>query len=220
MGARHVGALPALHLASCSSRQFRPAWRQKNRRSSRKPAASDARALDLCAARRPLILRSSRIRIRVMGSDFCLHADRKRREKIPARWSSPLSKPMRSSCPPDARDLVTVALGFRNLATIRPTAEITAFLNPSVAAILEFSQPGGAVLELYDFIRAKVLPLIGGALSFARRLQLLPASIEKFPSAENLAFACAPADLAAVEFIRMTGRTVASAPGTNKSGTK
>jgi demethylmenaquinone methyltransferase/2-methoxy-6-polyprenyl-1,4-benzoquinol methylase len=57
--------------------------------------------------------------------------------------------------------------------------------------------------------------LIGGALSGSRdAYTYLPQSIEKFPPAEDLAEQMRAAGFRAVEFIRMTGGTVALHLGT------
>jgi demethylmenaquinone methyltransferase/2-methoxy-6-polyprenyl-1,4-benzoquinol methylase len=69
--------------------------------------------------------------------------------------------------------------------------------------------------KLYGFYSRRVLPLIGGALSGSRdAYSYLPASIEKFPSAEDLASRMRATGFRAVEFIRMTGGTVALHLGT------
>jgi demethylmenaquinone methyltransferase/2-methoxy-6-polyprenyl-1,4-benzoquinol methylase len=90
-------------------------------------------------------------------------------------------------------------------------------LRPSgIAAILEFSQPGGTMFGwLYGFYSRHVLPLIGGALSGSRdAYAYLPASIEKFPPAEDLSHDMRKAGFRSVEFVRMTGGTVALHVGT------
>jgi len=69
--------------------------------------------------------------------------------------------------------------------------------------------------KLYRFYSRWVLPRIGGALSGSRdAYAYLPESIEKFPSAEELAHHMRRAGFCSVEFARMTGGTVALHVGT------
>jgi demethylmenaquinone methyltransferase/2-methoxy-6-polyprenyl-1,4-benzoquinol methylase len=118
-------------------------------------------------------------------------------------------------------DLITVAFGFRNLADYAAgLAEMYRVLKPSgAAAILEFSQPGDTVFgKLYGFYSRQVLPLIGAALSGSRdAYSYLPASIKKFPSAGDLAERMRATGFREVNFIRMTGGTVALHLGTKET---
>jgi demethylmenaquinone methyltransferase / 2-methoxy-6-polyprenyl-1,4-benzoquinol methylase len=181
-----------------------------------------ARSLDLCCGTGDLLIAlQSKSASRVMGSDFCHPMLTAAHEKITRRrWTNPLFEADALSLPlPDrSLDLVTVAFGFRNLADYQAgLAEMYRVLKPSgVAAILEFSQPGGAVFgKLYGFYSRKVLPLIGGALSGSRdAYSYLPASIENFPAAEDLASRMRATGFRAVQFTRMTGGTVALHLGT------
>jgi len=182
----------------------------------------NARALDLCCGTGDLLIAlQSKSASNVMGSDFCHPMLTAAHEKIARRrWATPLFEADALNLPlPDCSlDLVTVAFGFRNLADYQAgLAEMHRVLKPAgVAAILEFSQPGGAVFgKLYGFYSRKVLPWIGGALSGSRdAYSYLPASIEKFPSVEDLASRMRSAGFRAVQFIRMTGGAVALHLGT------
>ncbi len=181
-----------------------------------------ARALDLCCGTGDLLLAlEARSAAAVMGSDFChpmlLAASAKvarRKRRCPLFESDALALPL----PDNALDLVTVAFGFRNLADYQAgLREMYRVLKPSgVAAILEFSQPGNTAFgKLYGFYSRRVLPRIGAALSGSRdAYNYLPASIEKFPSAEDLAARMRAAGFRTVEFFRMTGGTVALHLGT------
>lgn len=182
----------------------------------------DARSLDLCCGTGDLLIAlQARSPQAVMGSDFChpmltSAADKiaRRRLHCPLFEADALALPL----PDGAVDLVTVAFGFRNLTDYEAgLAEMYRVLKPSgVAAILEFSQPRNNVFgKLYGFYSRKLLPVIGGALSGSRdAYSYLPESIEKFPSAEDLAANMRAAGFRAVEFIRMTGGTVALHLGT------
>jgi len=177
----------------------------------------NARALDLCCGTGDLLIAlQSKSAARVMGSDFCHPMLTAANEKIARRrWTSPLfeADALNLPLPDGSLDLVTVAFGFRNLADYETgLAEMYRVLKPAgVAAILEFSQPGGAVFgNLYRLYSRRVLPWIGGALSGSRdAYSYLPASIEKFPSAEDLAARMRDAGFRSVQFIRMTGGAVA-----------
>ena len=120
--------------------------------------------------------------------------------------------------PDGVLDLIAIAFGFRNLVDYHAGfAEMYRVLKPSgMAAILEFSQPGGALFgTMYGFYSRKILPIIGGALSGSRdAYAYLPESIGKFPSAGELADEMRKAGFQAVEFIRFTGGTVALHLGT------
>jgi demethylmenaquinone methyltransferase / 2-methoxy-6-polyprenyl-1,4-benzoquinol methylase len=182
----------------------------------------DARTLDLCCGTGDLLLALDAQSARpAMGSDFCHPMLTAAREKVSRRKRAcPLfeADALRLSVADDALDLITVAFGFRNLADYDAgLAEMHRVLKPSgLLAILEFSQPGNTAFgKLYGFYSRKVLPLIGAALSGSREAYAyLPESIERFPSAEDLAARMGAAGFRSVEFLRMTGGTVALHLGT------
>jgi demethylmenaquinone methyltransferase / 2-methoxy-6-polyprenyl-1,4-benzoquinol methylase len=183
---------------------------------------SDTRMLDLCCGTGDLLLALQAQSARpVMGSDFCHPMLTAAQEKISRRKRAcPLfeADALRLPLADGALDLITVAFGFRNLADYESgLGEMRRVLKPSgVAAILEFSQPGNTMFgKLYGFYSRNVLPLIGAALSGSREAYAyLPESIEKFPSAEDLATRMRAAGFRSVEFLRMTGGTVALHLGT------
>jgi demethylmenaquinone methyltransferase/2-methoxy-6-polyprenyl-1,4-benzoquinol methylase len=180
------------------------------------------RALDLCCGTGDLLIAlRSKSAATVLGSDFCHPMLVAANEKIARRGlECPLFEADALCLPlPDGSlDLITVAFGFRNLTDYQAgLAEMYRVLRPSgMAAILEFSQPGDTMFgKLYEFYSHRVLPLIGGALSGSRdAYAYLPASIEKFPSAEELAHHMREAGFRSVEFVCMTGGTVALHVGT------
>lgn len=175
------------------------------------------RALDLCCGTGDLLIAlRSRSAATVLGSDFCHPMLVAANEKIawrglacPLFEADALCLPLSDS----SLDLITVAFGFRNLADYQAGLnEMYRVLRPSgMAAILEFSQPGATMFsKVYGLYSRRVLPLIGGALSGSRdAYAYLPASIEKFPSAEDLAHDMRKTGFQSVEFTRMTGGTVA-----------
>ena len=182
----------------------------------------DARTLDLCCGTGDLLLaldvKSERP---VMGSDFCHPMLTAAQRKIAhGRRQCPLfeADALRLPLAEGALDLVTVAFGFRNLADYDAgLAEMYRVLKPGgVAAILEFSQTGNTAFgKLYGFYSKHVLPRVGAALSGSREaFAYLPESIGRFPGAEELAARLRNAGFRAVEFVRMTGGTVALHLGT------
>lgn len=173
----------------------------------------DARVLDLCCGTADVMisLQKRRGRAAIFGSDFChpMLLEARRKTQSPLFESDALALPVSSG----SLDLVTIAFGFRNLANYRAgMEELLRVLKPGgVAAILEFSQPTNRGFAMvYEFFSKRVLPLIGGAVSGSREAySYLPASIKKFPGAEELAEQMRAAGFAHVEFDRLTGGAVA-----------
>ena len=183
----------------------------------------DARVLDLCCGTGDVLLALETHRLGparghplLLASDFCHPMLVEARRKIAARgFRTPLFEADALALPlaGDSLDLITVAFGFRNLASYqRGLEEMLRVLKPGgVAAILEFSQPPNrAFAALYRFFSARVLPAIGGMISGSPdAYSYLPESIRKFPGAEALASDMRSAGFSQVEFERMTGGAVA-----------
>lgn len=93
--------------------------------------------------------------------------------------------------PPASFDLVTSAFGFRNLANYEQgLREMARVLKPGGSVgILEFSEPGsGPLASVFRFYFRRILPRIGGLVSgSSEAYSYLPASVGKFPSANELA---------------------------------
>jgi len=198
-------------------------WRAKTvQRVSHILRRPGARALDLCCGTGDLLLALQAQSVEsVLGSDFCHPMLTAAAAKIAHRgFRCPLFEADALALPlqDGSLDLITVAFGFRNLADYQAgLAEMRRVLKPEgVTAILEFSQPGDTAFgKLYGFYSRKVLPLIGGVLSGSRdAYSYLPESIEKFPSAEELAARMLAVGFRDVDFLRMTGGTVALHLGT------
>ncbi|HUB81700.1 MAG TPA: class I SAM-dependent methyltransferase [Bryobacteraceae bacterium] len=176
-----------------------------------------ARALDICCGTGDLVMALQRASPRpVFGSDFChpmLLAAREKlsHERVPSLLfeSDALCLPLRDA----SLDLITVAFGFRNLANYGDgLREMRRVLRPGgMAAILEFSQPPGAIFgAAYGFYSRRVLPWIGGMLTGSPdAYRYLPESIRKFPSAPQLAGEMRLAGFSGVTFERFTGGSVA-----------
>jgi len=138
----------------------------------------DARVLDLCCGTGDVLLALEKRRLgpalgrqSVLASDFCHPMLIEARRKIAARgFRSPVFEADALALPlaSDSLDLITVAFGFRNLASYqRGLEEMLRVLKPGgVAALLEFSQPPNrAFAALYGFFSTRVLPKIGGMIS-------------------------------------------------------
>ena len=180
-------------------------------------ANPNARVLDVACGTGDLMLAlEARGQARIFGSDFChpmlvaAGAKVKRRASRAALFEADaLQLPLAGA----SLDAVTIAFGFRNLANYRQAlGELLRILKPGgCLAILEFSTPPNALLaRLYEFYSRAILPVVGGWISGSRvAYSYLPASVRKFPNAEELANQMRGAGFANVRFQRMTAGIVA-----------
>jgi demethylmenaquinone methyltransferase/2-methoxy-6-polyprenyl-1,4-benzoquinol methylase len=86
-------------------------------------------------------------------------------------------------------DLVTAAFGFRNLADYDAgLREILRVLRPGgECGILDFGEPKGVMGRLYRMYFKHVLPAVGTVISGVKGpYRYLPASVERFPEAEEM----------------------------------
>jgi len=164
----------------------------------------DARVLDLCCGTGDLAFaleRGARLGAergikhgaRIYGADFAHPMLVRAREKATAMGSDAAfveADALRLPLADASVDLVTSAFGFRNLANYsRGLEEIYRVLRPGgELGILEFPDSRGVALGgLYRFYFRHVLPAIGGAISGSREAYAyLPASVDRFPSAEKM----------------------------------
>ncbi|HSW51029.1 MAG TPA: bifunctional demethylmenaquinone methyltransferase/2-methoxy-6-polyprenyl-1,4-benzoquinol methylase UbiE [Bryobacteraceae bacterium] len=180
-------------------------------------AMPSARILDLCCGTGDLVLAlEARRGAAVWGCDFCrpmLEIARRKFAAAGSRASLIEADVLRLPLPSNSLDLVTVAFGFRNLASYRAgLEEMARVLRPGgLAAILEFSRPPSRLFaRLYDLYSRRVLPAIGGALSGSREAYTyLPDSVRRFPDAETLAAEMRGAGFDEVTFERLTAGIVA-----------
>jgi demethylmenaquinone methyltransferase/2-methoxy-6-polyprenyl-1,4-benzoquinol methylase len=126
----------------------------------------------------------------IVGADFS-HAMLQRASEKSAgtalRWveADALSLPF----PAESFDLVTSAFGFRNLADYDAgLREVVRVLRPEgECGILDFGEPKGVLGSLYRIYFKQVLPRIGTIISGVRGpYAYLPASVERFPSPEEM----------------------------------
>jgi demethylmenaquinone methyltransferase / 2-methoxy-6-polyprenyl-1,4-benzoquinol methylase len=191
-------------------------WRRRTVRRVAKMAPVDARILDLCCGTGDVLLDLEQLRGRpAFGADFCHPMLTAARAKIVRKQfrsvlfeADGLQLPLAAG----SLDVITIAFGFRNFANYaKGLEEMRRVLRPGgIAAILEFSQPGNALLaKLYGWFSSTLLPRIGGLISGSRQAYTyLPESIRKFPRAAELADQMRAHGFRSVEVIPMTGGVV------------
>jgi demethylmenaquinone methyltransferase / 2-methoxy-6-polyprenyl-1,4-benzoquinol methylase len=154
----------------------------------------DTRALDLCCGTGDMTFalrrQAGESRAKILGVDFS-HAMLQRASAksggMSLRWleADALCLPF-----PDRQfDLITAAFGFRNLADYDAgLREIVRLLRPDgECGILDFGEPRGLIGKLYRIYFRRVLPEIGTLISGVRGpYAYLPASVERFPSPEEM----------------------------------
>jgi demethylmenaquinone methyltransferase/2-methoxy-6-polyprenyl-1,4-benzoquinol methylase len=171
-------------------------WRRTARTFGHILARSDARVLDLCCGTGDMAFALQRhagtSSAQIVGADFSHAMLRRAAFKSADRIASPewieadaLNVPF-----PDAHfDLVTSAFGFRNLADYDASLrEIARVLRPGgECGILDFGEPKGVMGSLYRIYFKQVLPRVGTVISGVRGPYVyLPASVERFPSPEEM----------------------------------
>ncbi len=188
-----------------------------------------ARVLDLCCGTGDLAFAlSARAQASVFGADFShpmlVRALEKARRiagrdsrKAPCGFleADALALPFADA----SFDLITVAFGFRNLASYgRGLREMFRLLRPGgQIGILEFAEPSGALFKrFYKFYFRRVLPRLGGSISGNRAAYgYLPDSVGKFPSHGELKRMIHAAGFAEAECELWTGGAVALYRATN-----
>ena len=180
----------------------------------------DARILDLCCGTGDLLIavEAERGRLcapggkRAMGSDFCRPMLTAAQRKLDVKQhGGPLieADALRFPFPDASLDVITIAWGFRNLASYeRGFQETHRLLAPGgCLAILEFSQPTNPVWgPLFGFYFRHILPRIGNTLAGSgQAYSYLQDSVSKFLSPGELADAAKESGFERVESISLTG---------------
>src|SRR5215472_5203989 len=173
-------------------------WRRVARTFSHILRRDEARVLDMCAGTGDMSVALRAVATRkgidsgatIYALDFSHPMLRHGLGKYAARQIQPLEADALAMPLPDrGLDLVVSTFGFRNLANYEAgLREIFRVLKPGgEVGILDFSEPGGLFGKLYGFYFRKVLPQIGTLISGVRGpYQYLPASVERFPSPQQL----------------------------------
>jgi demethylmenaquinone methyltransferase/2-methoxy-6-polyprenyl-1,4-benzoquinol methylase len=193
-------------------------WRRRTvERVSRIVPGAGARILDLCCGTGDVLIELERHRrTPAVGADFChpmLTAAAAKLARAELRSTLIEADGLKLPIADSSLDAITIAFGFRNFANYaKGLEEILRVLKPGgVAAILEFSQPRNRLFaRVYDWFSTVLLPRVGGLISGSRQAySYLPASIRKFPNADQLADSMYSAGFQRVEQELMTFGAVA-----------
>jgi len=146
------------------------------------------RVLDACCGTGDLAVAAEREGGIVTGLDFSPRMlERARRKSDTITWveGDLLALPF----PDDAFDAATVGFGVRNVADLEAAlAELRRVLRPGGRlAILEITQPRGALRPFFSLWFDRIVPLLGRVLPGGEAYTYLPASVRRFPGAEELA---------------------------------
>ena len=146
---------------------------------------------------------------RVTGLDFSERMLERARRKAPLHWvqGDMLALPFADA----TFDAATVGFGVRNVDDLElGLRELRRVLRSGGrVAILEITQPRGAVRPFYSLWFDRVVPLLGKALPGGAAYTYLPASVKRFPTAERLADLLREAGFADVRFRLLGGSIVA-----------
>jgi len=179
----------------------------------------ERKVLDLCCGTGDLLiaLEAERYRLtrkssNVFGSDFCRPMLTAARHKLARRdMASPLfeADALTVPLPEGSVDLITIAWGFRNLASYeRGIDEMYRLLRPGgCLAILEFSRPTNRLWgPLFEFYFRRILPALGNTISGSgQAYSYLQESVRNFLTPEELASAARSHGFQRVEYYPLTG---------------
>jgi demethylmenaquinone methyltransferase / 2-methoxy-6-polyprenyl-1,4-benzoquinol methylase len=169
-------------------------WWRKTARSFASVLAREARVLDLCCGTGDMTFALRRVAgkspAKILGVDFS-HAMLQRANTKSAgkslRWVE--ADALHLPFPEERFDLITAAFGFRNLADYDAgLREMVRLLRPGgQCGILDFGEPRGLIGKLYRVYFKRVLPVVGTVVSGVKGPYVyLPASVERFPSPEEM----------------------------------
>jgi demethylmenaquinone methyltransferase/2-methoxy-6-polyprenyl-1,4-benzoquinol methylase len=188
-------------------------WRRLVARTLQPSLVEGARSLDVACGTGDLsLVLDGAGQARVIGLDFCrpmLEIARHKAEAgarpVPFVEGDALRLPF-ADC---SFDIVTIAFGLRNLASVEEgLRELRRVLRPAGRiAVLEFSDPVvPGFRALFRFYFTRVLPRIGGLVSGSRgAYEYLPDSVSKFPDQKRLATLMREAGFEEVGYRNLTG---------------
>ncbi|MDX6487705.1 MAG: demethylmenaquinone methyltransferase / 2-methoxy-6-polyprenyl,4-benzoquinol methylase [Gaiellaceae bacterium] len=160
-------------------------WR---RRTAEAVVRRGDRVLDACCGTGDLALADARAGGTVTGLDFSEPMlERARRKSASIQWiqGDALALPF----PDGSFDAVTVGFGVRNVADLEHgLAELRRVLRPGGrVGILDITTPRGVLRPFYSVWFDRVVPLLGKVLPGGTAYTYLPASVRRFPGADELA---------------------------------
>jgi len=146
------------------------------------------RVLDACCGTGDLAVAAEREGGIVTGLDFSPRMlERARRKSETVTWieGDLLELPFEDG----SFDAATVGFGVRNVADLEAgLAELQRVLRPGGRlAILEITQPRGVLRPFFSLWFERIVPLLGRVLPGGKAYTYLPASVRRFPGAEELA---------------------------------
>ena len=160
-------------------------WR---RRTAEAVVRAGDRVLDACCGTGDLALADERAGGSVTGLDFSEPMlARARRKSASIEWiqGDALALPFRDG----SFDAVTVGFGIRNVTDVeRGLSELRRVLRPGGrVGILDITTPRGALRPFYVVWFDRLVPLLGKLLPGGMAYTYLPASVRRFPGADELA---------------------------------
>jgi demethylmenaquinone methyltransferase / 2-methoxy-6-polyprenyl-1,4-benzoquinol methylase len=146
------------------------------------------RVLDACCGTGDLAVAAERRGATVTGLDFSTAMLQRARRKSPTvEWieGDLLALPFAD----ETFDTATVGFGVRNVADLDlAVAELRRVLRPGGRlAILEITQARGILRPFFSLWFDRIVPLLGRVLPGGKAYTYLPASVRRFPGAEDLA---------------------------------
>jgi demethylmenaquinone methyltransferase/2-methoxy-6-polyprenyl-1,4-benzoquinol methylase len=166
------------------------------------------RVLDACCGTGDLAIAAEREGGIVTGLDFSprmLERARKKSETVTWIEGDLLALPFDDG----SFDAATVGFGVRNVADLEAAlAELHRVLRPGGRlAILEITQPRGGLRPFFSLWFERIVPLLGKILPGGKAYTYLPASVRRFPGAEELAALLEQRGFEQVRF-RLLGGTI------------
>ncbi len=182
-------------------------WR---RRTAEAVVRAGDRVLDACCGTGDLALADERVGGTVTGLDFSERMlERARRKSTSVEWvqADALALPF----PDGSFDAVTVGFGVRNIVDLEGgLAELRRVLRPGGRlGVLDITTPRGVLRPFYRVWFDRIVPLLGKVLPGGTAYTYLPASVRRFPEAEELAALVRAAGFDQVGYRRFAGGIVA-----------
>ena len=182
-------------------------WRRRTVAAAVRPGD---RVLDACCGTGDLAVAAARAGGDVTGLDFSERMlARARRKSTDIEWvrGDVLELPFAD----ESFDAVTVGFGVRNVADLeRALRELRRVLRPGGrVAILEITRPRGVLKPFFSLWFDRLVPLLGKVLPGGKAYAYLPASVRRFPGAEELTTVLEACGFADVRFRLFGGSIVA-----------